>query len=59
MTSVNILPKILVISNYRSTIGVRPEAEIFIGLARLGFDVEIMTYGDAEYVSTFGKQVSK
>jgi len=53
MTSVNILPKILVISNYRSTIGVRPEAEIFIGLARLGFDVEIMTYGDAEYVSAF------
>jgi glycosyltransferase involved in cell wall biosynthesis len=46
-------PKILVISNYRSTITVRPEAEIYIGLAKLGFDVEIMTYGDAEYVQNF------
>ncbi len=45
--------KILVISNYRSTIGVRPEAEIFIGLAKRGFAVDIMTFGDAEYVPLF------
>lgn len=45
--------KILVISNYRPTVGARPEAEIFIGLAKAGFEVEIMTYGDAEYVSQF------
>ncbi len=43
----------MVISNYRSTVGVRPEAEIFIGLAKRGFDIEIMTHGDAEYVTAF------
>jgi glycosyltransferase involved in cell wall biosynthesis len=41
--------KILVISNYRSFHTVRPEAEIFIGLAKLGFDIHIMTYADADY----------
>lgn len=46
-------PKILVISNYRSTISVRPEAEIFIGLAMEGFDITIMTYGDAAYEQIF------
>lgn len=46
-------PKILVISNYRSTVSVRPEAEIFIGLANLGFEIEIMTYGDSPYVKKF------
>jgi len=45
--------KILVLSNYRSTITVRPEAEIFIGLQRAGHQVTIMTYGDSEYVSHF------
>jgi len=45
--------KILVISNYRSTITVRPEAEIFIGLAKMGFSITIMTYGDSAYVNTF------
>jgi glycosyltransferase involved in cell wall biosynthesis len=46
-------PKILVISNYRSTVTVRPEAEIFIGLARKGWEIDIMTYGDSEYVEKF------
>ena len=45
--------KILVISNYRETVSVRPEAELFIGLKRAGVDIEIMTYGDAEYVKQF------
>ncbi len=45
--------KILVISNYRTTITVRPEAEIFIGLQKLGHSVTIMTYGDSAYWSNF------
>ena len=45
--------KILVISNYRETVSVRPEAELFIGLKRAGLDVAIMTYPDAEYVEKF------
>ena len=45
--------KILVISNYRETISVRPEAELFIGLKKAGVDVEIMTYPDAGYVEKF------
>lgn len=46
-------PKILVISNYNATLSVRPEAEIFIGLAKKGFDISVMTYGDAPYVHKF------
>ncbi len=46
-------PKILVVSDYRSTVGARPEAEIFIGLARLGYTIEIMTYSDAAYCANF------
>jgi glycosyltransferase involved in cell wall biosynthesis len=45
--------KILVLSNYRSTITVRPEAEIFIGLKKAGHQVTIMTYGDSPYVANF------
>lgn len=45
--------KILVLSNYRSTITVRPEAEIFIGLQKAGHSVTIMTYGDSEYCEKF------
>ncbi len=45
--------KVLVISNYRETVSVRPEAELFIGLKKAGVEVEIMTYGDAEYVEKF------
>ncbi len=48
-------PSILVISDYRSTIGIRPEAEIFIGLAATGYTIEVMTYGDSEYCTHFRK----
>ncbi|MBK6267187.1 glycosyltransferase family 4 protein [Marivirga sp. S37H4] len=45
--------KILVISNYRTTVTARPEAEIFIGLQEKGHEVTIMTYGDADYNKKF------
>jgi hypothetical protein len=45
--------KILVISNYRPYHTARPEAEIFIGLAKLGLEIDIMTYGDAAYFEKF------
>ena len=45
--------KILVISDYRETVSVRPEAELFIGLKQAGAEVEIMTYPNAEYVEKF------
>lgn len=45
--------KILVLSNYRSTITVRPEAEIFIGLQKAGHSVTVMTYGDSPYWANF------
>jgi len=38
--------KVLVISDYRSFHTARPEAEIFIGLAKKGFEVHVMTYPD-------------
>lgn len=59
--------KILVISNYNDPIVTRPEAEIFIGLKKLGLDVEIITPGDSEYaqkfreagIKVYGKLISK
>ncbi|WNJ18767.1 glycosyltransferase family 4 protein [Pontibacter sp. G13] len=45
--------KVLVISNYRSTHSVRPEAEMFIGMALQGIQVTIMTDGDCEYATRF------
>ena len=45
--------KVLVISNYRSFHTVRPEAEIFIGLAKRGVEVHVMTEGESEYVKKF------
>jgi L-malate glycosyltransferase len=46
--------KLLIISSYTDTWNsVRPEAEIFIGLAKLGVDVTLMTEGDADYVPRF------
>ncbi|GAA5216370.1 glycosyltransferase family 4 protein [Corallincola platygyrae] len=46
--------KLLIISSYKDTWNsVRPEAEIFIGMAKLGVDVTLMTQGDAEYVPRF------
>ncbi len=47
------IPKVLVISDYRSTLSVRPEAEMFIGLSRLGVDITIMTFGESEYIPKF------
>ncbi|MCP3929637.1 MAG: glycosyltransferase family 4 protein [Bacteroidetes bacterium] len=44
---------VLVISDYRNYIPARPEAEIFIGLAKMGFQIQIMTYKDAKYVPEF------
>lgn len=46
-------PKILVISDYRDVNSARPEAEIFIGLARRGWPVTVMTYADAAYIPRF------
>lgn len=46
--------KILICSSYKSPWhSVRPEAEMFIEMARMGHDVTIMTQGDAEYVPRF------
>ncbi|UKN02859.1 glycosyltransferase family 4 protein [Paracrocinitomix mangrovi] len=45
--------KVLAISDYSEFHSVRPEAEIFIGLKKLGLDVHIMTYGDCEYAQIF------
>lgn len=46
--------KLLVISSYTDTWNsVRPEAEMLIGLAKLGVDVELMTQSDVEYRSRF------
>jgi len=44
-------PNILVISNYDGNIApIRPEAEIFIGLLKMGYSVWVMTkHGDAHY----------
>ena len=45
--------KILVVSNYRGLHTCRPEAEIFIGLKQMGFDITVMTYPDAVYIDRF------
>ena len=45
--------KVLVISNYRSQHTARPEAAIFFGLAKLGFDIHVMTWGDSSFVPDF------
>lgn len=46
--------KILVISDYRSTLSSRPEAEMFLAIHRIsGYTVEIMTYPDGDYVEKF------
>lgn len=45
--------RILVVSDYKSTHTVRPEAEIYIGLLKKGHDVTIMTHPDTEYGARF------
>ena len=47
------MAQILVVSNYRSVVSHRPEAEIFIALQKLGHSVTIMTYEDAVYIPRF------
>ncbi len=45
--------KILVVSNYNDYHSVRPEAETFVSLHKLGYEVTIMTFGDSEYAEIF------
>ena len=46
--------KILVCSSYRDAWNsVRPEEEIFIGIAKRGHSVTVMTQRDAEYADRF------
>jgi len=45
--------KLLVISNYGSYHTVRPEAEVFIGLQKLGWDITVMTPEEGEYPAIF------
>lgn len=44
---------ILVISNYTDFHSTRPEVGIFLGLAKLGFNVHIMTYGSTPFKKEF------
>ena len=46
-------PRILVVSDYRAYHTARPEAELFVGLARRGWDITVMTYPDAKYITRF------
>lgn len=43
--------RVLVISNYNIKTIARPEAEIFVGLAAIGFEITLMTFGDSPYVT--------
>lgn len=45
--------KVLVISNYTDYHSTRPEASIFLGLAKLGFDIRIMTYASSKHNEAF------
>ena len=46
--------KVLVISSYDDNYNaVRPEGEIFIGLHKMGVDIEIMTQGNSAYAKLF------
>jgi glycosyltransferase involved in cell wall biosynthesis len=45
--------KVLVISDYRDYHSTRPEASIFIGLAKLGFQISIMTYKSSTLTPEF------
>ncbi|MEQ9231833.1 MAG: hypothetical protein RIF46_14210, partial [Cyclobacteriaceae bacterium] len=45
--------KVLVISKYQRFHTVRPEAEIFIGLSKLGFEVHVMGGEGSPYADRF------
>ncbi len=47
------MASLLVVSNYRSLVSHRPEAEVFIELQQRGHKVTIMTYEDAYYIPRF------
>jgi L-malate glycosyltransferase len=48
--------KLLVISDYSHTVGVRPEAEIILGLQRTGkYQITVMTGAGSEYAGVFAK----
>jgi len=47
------LPKILVVSYYGHAASTRPEAEIYLALKRLGYDITVITHGESEYVTRF------
>jgi L-malate glycosyltransferase len=47
--------KVLVISNYQPTHTMRPEIEIFIGLAKLGYEVHVMSGGKTGYETEFAE----
>ena len=46
-------PKVLVISDYRAFHTSRPEAELFISIAKSGFEVIILTPKEAHYCKLF------
>ena len=41
--------KVLVISDFRMYHPARPEAELFMGLTKIGFNITIMTYSNSDY----------
>ncbi|MBL6962818.1 MAG: glycosyltransferase family 4 protein [Bacteroidetes bacterium] len=45
--------KVLVISNYNSSLSSRPEAEIFLGLKKMGLEITIMTPAGSMYAEKF------
>ncbi len=45
--------KVLAISNYKDFHTGRPEASIFFGLAKLGFEISVMTYKDCQLARDF------
>jgi glycosyltransferase involved in cell wall biosynthesis len=47
--------RVLVVSNYKNQHTARPEAAIFLGLAKAGLDIHIMTGGDSSFVPEFQK----
>lgn len=48
--------KLLVISDYSHTVGVRPEAEIILGLQKTGkYEITVMTGSESEYARAFAE----
>ncbi|MFK8056892.1 MAG: glycosyltransferase family 4 protein [Saprospiraceae bacterium] len=47
------LPRILVVSYYGHAASTRPEAEIYLSLKKLGYDITVITHGESEYVTRF------